>query len=148
VSGSCAPACITSLANVGAGDFRIQFSVTTTATAVMELVSQRGTCSHGVFWDLRMLSSGVVFAETDDGTARYTALPGTRRINDGAPHLVVVARAAGVLSIAVDGAADVSAPSTSVLAALAPLSVSSICRGLDTTAPFSGSLTGLCLTTP
>jgi hypothetical protein len=42
----------------------------------------------------------------------------------------------------------VSAPSTSLLGDLAPLSVSSICRGRDTTAPFSGSLSGLCLTTP
>lgn len=68
-NGSCAPVCLTTLSNIRAGDFRIQFTVTTSATAVSELVSQRATCSHGMFWDIRMHGTGVVFAETDD-TAR------------------------------------------------------------------------------
>ncbi len=136
--------CDNDLSNIGAGDFRIQFTVTTSQTTWVALVSQRATCTNGMFWDIRIVNHQI-FAETDDGNGNYTGLYSNKVVNDGLPHFVVVKRTSGVLSIDIDCQVDSSAASAAVIGALPAFAESTPCVS-DGTEPLVGTLTDLCVT--
>jgi len=141
--------CTGDLSNIGTGDFRISFTVTTTQTTELALVNQRSVCDYGMFWDIRMQPNGFVSAETCDvaNAASYVGLlAGAHPINDGKPHDVLVQRAGGVLSIYVDCDNLGSVNSTSSFTALAPLaSGADACIGVDGTVALVGTIANVCV---
>jgi hypothetical protein len=151
------PNAVSDLSSVGTGDFTVSFRVATTQTGYVALVAQRGACTSGDFWDIRMCApdpqhrcavAGSVLVETDSSSA-YTALDSTVAINDGKPHDVAVARASGVLTITIDGVASGSTSSKASLASLPPMQTGTdACVGHDSTVALTGTLSNLCITTP
>lgn len=144
------------MSNIGQGDFRIQFTLNTTQTGLVSLLSQRADClgtgsQPGGWWSIRMnpdpsdSTKGILGVETAGGT--YTVLFGTRQINDGLTHSIVVERTSGVLTITIDCVPDGSAPSSSDFGDLggAPLTTNDACTGLDGTQPLSGTLGNVCV---
>ena len=142
-----AAVCDGDLSNIGTGDFRISLQVKTTQTGWVAIASQRGNCGPAVFWDIRLVD-GFVYAEVDD-VAHYTALTSTgAKVNDGAPHAILVVRASGTLTIYVDGGASGSQASAASLGPLPALQVGTeVCVGAvgDTTAPLMGAVTNACI---
>ena len=156
-----APACITDLSNIGTGDFRVSFALTTTATTAMALANQSSVCQQAcggaasVEWDVTMTASGSIEIETDDGAAADRVFEvGGGPVNDGRPHSVVAARTGGSLWVQTDdGARSELAPDTNALGALPPLVVGSDpCAsstggaGCPSVRPLAGTLTDLCVT--
>jgi hypothetical protein len=142
-----APVCSGDLSNIGSGDFRVSFVITTTQTQFAALVNQRAVCAHAVFWDVRMTTGGLLAVETDDDT-NYTPLTSSgAKVNDGRPHDVLVQRAAGTLTVYVDGVASGAAPSIASFGQLPPLrSGADACTAaIDGTMTFTGTLTDLCV---
>ncbi|HEY4117716.1 MAG TPA: hypothetical protein VGM56_07670, partial [Byssovorax sp.] len=144
------PGCTGDLSNIGTGDFHVSFDVATSQPdAQIAIVNQRSVCSHDFFWDVHFGVGGVVEVETDHDGADYTALLGTRAVNDGATHHVEVARVAGSLTLTIDGVLDGSAASAASLDALPPLAVrTDVCDGVNGSVPLVGALTNLCVTSP
>jgi hypothetical protein len=145
----CASQCLNNLSGIGTGDFTVAFSFTTSENGIAALVNQRQTCTHGVFWDVR-LDSGRLFVETDDGT-NYTAFDtvNPNSIADGQPHDVIVRRVGGVLTAYIDGAVSGSAQSMSSFGTLNPLaSATDACTGIGTTVSFVGTVADVCVTAP
>lgn len=159
------PRCLTDLSNVGTGDFHVAFTLATTSTnVILALVSQRGDCmctgpspycpSPSTFWDVVMGQSGTITAITDDDSAAsYVAGSTTSSVNDGRPHRIAVARSAGQLSIASDGALISATTADAYSFGTFPsLSIGSDSCGMNSTAttPLAGhgTLTDLCITTP
>jgi hypothetical protein len=142
-----AAVCDGDLSNIGTGDFRISLQVTTTQTGWVAIANQRGNCGPGVFWDIR-LTDGLLYVEVDD-VAHYTALTSTgRKVNDGAPHTILVVRAAGTLTVYVDGGASGSQASGAALGSLpTPRVGTDICVGAvgDNTAALMGAVTSACI---
>jgi hypothetical protein len=156
-SASCSNA-VTDLSNIGTGDFHVSFRIQTSQTGWVALLDQRSACTSGQFWDIRLCApdtqkrcavAGSVLIETSS-TGEYTFLDSKVAINDGLWHDVAVARASGVLTIAVDGAiAGGSAPSKANFASLpAKLVGNDACVGHDGTNALKGTLSDLCITTP
>jgi hypothetical protein len=143
-------ACPQDLSNIGMGDFRVEFAITTAQTQFAALVNQRAVCSHGGFWDVRMTSGGLFAVETDDGTS-YTPLTTTGpRVNDGLSHDVRVQRVAGMLTVYLDGTPTGSASSPASFGQLAPLRTGTdVCTPtIDGTMTLAGTITDLCVTSP
>jgi hypothetical protein len=142
-----AAVCDGDLSNIGTGDFRVAFEVTTTQTGWVALANQRAECDPSVFWDVRM-DDGVVYVEVDD-IAHYIALASTGpKINDGAPHAIVVVRASGTLTVYVDGGAAGSGVSGASLGPLPALKLGTdICVGAvgDSTVALVGEITNACV---
>lgn len=137
--------CTGSLANIGTADFRIQFSIVATQTALTAVVSQRSTCSHGVFWSVRMSQAGEIVVETDDA-AHYTSIHGGK-VNDGGVHLVRIERVGGTLKVYVD---CVEVASDSSLASFGPLLATAqtgtdVCVGADGTNVLTGTVADVCI---
>jgi hypothetical protein len=145
-SGNDGPSCTGDLSNVGAGDFLVTWTVTTTQTGLVALVNQRRTCAPSVFWDIRM-TGGLLEIEVDDVT-NYTNLFTTgATINDGRPHDVAARRVSGTLTASVDGVDVGSGASLASLGALPPLaSGTDVCvTSSDGTAAFVGTLANVCV---
>jgi hypothetical protein len=149
---------VSDLSNIGTGDFRVSFRVQTSQSGWVALVDQRGACTGGQFWDIRLCApdpqkrctvAGSVIVETSS-PGEYIALDSKVAVNDGAPHDVAVARASGVLTIAVDGAiAGGSASSKANFASLPAKAVGNdACVGHDGTNALKGTISDLCITTP
>lgn len=140
-------ACEGDLSDIGTGDFRVSFQVATKQGGWVALANQRGECIPAVFWDVR-LDDGLVYVEVDD-IAHYTAITSTGpKINDGAPHAVVVVRAGGTLSVSVDGSAVGSQGSGASLGALPPVQLGTdVCVGAvgDSTVALVGLIVGACV---
>jgi hypothetical protein len=67
-------------------------------------------------------------------------------LNDGVPHMVVVTRISGTMSISVDGVAGTPVSSTSNFGALPPLATGTdVCDGVDGTVPLVGTVTNVCI---
>jgi hypothetical protein len=135
------------LSNIGTADFRIGFTIRTTAQVGSAVINQRATCSHGNFWGVRTSPTGTIGIETDDG-ASYTVLiaDGTTRINDGVPHRVAITRRQGTLAIAVDNAQPFSAPSGASFGQLAALRIGEDpCDGVDGTNALDGAVTDVAI---
>jgi hypothetical protein len=142
-----AAVCDGDLSSVGTGDFRISVQVTTTQTGWVAVASQRGQCGPSVFWEIR-IADGFVYVEVDD-VAQYTAITSTGpKVNDGAPHAILVVRASGTLTVYVDGGASGSGASGASLGPLPPLQLGTdVCVGAvgDDTAALVGAVTGACV---
>ena len=146
-----APTCTNDLSGIGAKDFRIAFTITTSSIAYSAVLNQRSDCKASMFWDVRMLASGTLQIETDDKTTGgsvggYTIFDSTLKVNDGAPHAVVITRTSGVLSCTIDGAAAGSQSSGASFGALPPLATAvDVCEGVDGTTPLVGVVAGVCV---
>jgi hypothetical protein len=142
-----AAVCDGDLSNVGTGDFRISLQVTTTQTGWVAVANQRGQCVPSVFWDIR-IDDGVIYVEVDD-VAHYTAITSTGpKVNDGAPHAILVVRASGTLTVYVDGGASGSQTSGASLGPLPPLRLGTdVCIGAvgDSTVALIGAVTDSCI---
>jgi hypothetical protein len=143
-----AAVCDGDLSSIGTGDFRVSLRVTTTQAGWVAVANQRGMCRPAVFWDIR-LDDGFVYIEVDD-IASYTAFTSTGpKVNDGAPHDVSVQRAAGVLTVYVDGGASGSQPSRAALGPLPPVQIGTdVCVGAvgDDTVALVGTISDPCVT--
>jgi hypothetical protein len=170
-AGACSPigsTCIDDLSKIGSADFRITLKVTTTQGQKEALVNQRDHCGFGMFWDVRIFG-GQILVETDDemrssdpSAHPLTELSGTKRVDDGQPHCVMIWRKSQTITIFVDGAAAGSASSTSSFGQLSSrVSETDPCDGQgcsqvplfgsqckDNTLPFAGTLSDLCLESP
>jgi hypothetical protein len=139
--------CEGDLSDIGTGDFRISFQIATTQSGWVAVANQRGECIPAVFWDIR-LDDGLVYIEVDD-IAHYTAITSTGpKINDGAPHAILVVRAAGTLSVYVDGSAAGSQGSGASLGALPPVQLGTdVCVSAvgDDTVALKGLILGACV---
>ena len=84
-----------------------------------------------------------------DDIAHYIALPSTGpKINDGAPHAIVVVRASGTLTVYIDGGASGSGVSGASLGPLPALKLGTdICVGAvgDSTVALVGQITDVCV---
>jgi hypothetical protein len=152
VSAVCAPAaappCVQDLSGVSTGTFRVSFTVQTSQAGWVALINQRGDCNTGVpFWQVR-LSDGNVVVETDDARGHYARVASAgAAVNDGLPHVVLVQRVQGTLSVTIDGAVVASGASASDLTALPPLEVrQDPCTRVDGTVPLVGTITNVCVT--
>jgi hypothetical protein len=157
IDGVCTPPppdpCQNDLTNIGQGDFRIEFTISTTQSGIVSVLSQRANCQGagsppGGWWSVRIVPEGgigVLGVETAGGS--YTAITGDTQINDGLTHSVVVERTSGVLTITTDGLPDGSGLSSSFFGDLgsAPLTTNDACTGLDGTQPLSGTLADVCV---
>jgi hypothetical protein len=144
------PPCRGDLSNIGTNDFRVSFGITTSQSQFSAIANQRSVCAHGVYWDIRMTSGGLIAAETDDAV-HYTPLTSAgARINDGRLHDVVLQRSGGTLTVFVDGAPSGSAASLASFGALAPLRLrSDVCTtAIDGTNTFVGAISNVCLSSP
>jgi hypothetical protein len=142
-------ACTGDLSNIGTGDFRISFTVTTTDTNGAALINQRWSCTQlcGMFWDIRMGSTGNIGTETCAGPDRasYFDIPGIR-INDGKPHDVLFQRAGGLDSLYVDCVNVGSVNDRNSFTALAPLAVGvDVCAAVDGTDALVGTIANVCV---
>lgn len=147
-------ACVPSLADVGTGDFEIEFDVTTNALgSPFSLIEQRsscsGPCAGGVnFWQLRLQADAAISTELCGGG--YELWSSTVGLAIGSGHHVVVYRRGGVLGITVDGA-DGGTRESDV--ALNRLQNSALCqatncaceRAGDGTRALDGSVSNICL---
>jgi hypothetical protein len=152
------PNAVSDLSSVGTGDFQVSFRVQTSQSGWVALVDQRSACTSGQFWDIRLCApdtqkrcaaAGSVIVETSS-TGQYSFLDSKVPVNDGRGHDVTVARASGVLTIAVDGAiSGGTASSKANFTALpARLVGNDACVGHDGTNALVGTLSDLCITTP
>jgi len=145
--------CRGDLSNIGAADFHVSFSVTTTQNGLAALANQRAVCAFSDFWDIRLASNGTLDVETVDATqgANGTGLKKVGpRINDGVPHKVMVQRTSETLTVYVDGVAGASAISRTSFGQLAPVRIGSdVCTvAIDGTMPLTGTLSDLCVASP
>jgi hypothetical protein len=141
--------CSNDLSNIGTGNFTITFDLRTTASGRVALVNQRGVCGPATFWDLR-LTGGEIQIETDDVTS-YTLLVGTgAELNDGAPHVIVAQRVNGTVTLYADGASRGATNAPASFGALSPIATGTdVCDGSsDGTVAFTGTITGLCVSSP
>jgi hypothetical protein len=160
---TCAPprdasACTGNLSNIGTGNFHISLTLTATQQGMVAVVNQRGSCGGGMYWDLR-LNSGRLMFETDDGmlepdgayseSPRTTLIP-NNLVNDGDPHCIMIARAAEVVSISIDGIVVGSTSSVSSFGVLPSLATGTDpCEGTeDMTMALTGTVSGLCVGGP
>lgn len=118
--------CLSSLANIGAGDFTISFQITTTEFHNADIHAQRRTCdnlSPEGYWDIGLQQvSGQLVVATDD-PEHSTDFTSSQAVNDGNPHNILIARTNQILTIYVDSIFSASAPSASIFGALPVLAV-------------------------
>jgi hypothetical protein len=140
------PTCLSTLSNVGTNDFRIAFTLTTTAGAIdMALVNQRMGCDQtSAFWDISYGGGGVGGA-TDDGT-HFVLAQCVGAVNDGRSHRIVFARSAGILTCTLDGVAGAANADDFALDTMPPLKVGTDdCAGFG---PIQGTIADVCLSRP
>lgn len=140
--------CATTLANIGGGDFAIQFVLTTSAKVLSSLLYQRAMCHPDDFWDIRLTADGRIEAETSNLLGNYTALYSNGSVNNAQPHSISISRRANLLSITIDGGLSGSSPSGAIWGNLPPLGTSSgdPCEKVDGTMPLVGMLEDVCIT--
>jgi len=150
--GGSAPNCTGDLSNIGTGNFRVSFTVTTHTVNYVALVNQRSGCTGNVFWDLRYRASTKQIAfEIDDNSAHDVAAntnPVT--LNDGLPHVVVFLRMSSTLTVEVDGAVAGTVTSSNValvsFGALSPLAEGvDSCDNHDGTMALDGTISAVCV---
>jgi len=136
--------CVNDLSDVGAGDFHIEFDVVGGASGG-PLVEQRASCGqYNVEWIVAETASGNINTWFYDGSTGF-GLQSVGTVDDGAKHHVVVARVTLLFSITIDGQLDTSIAN----AVWAPptLPLLQVGRSACTT-PFTGQITGACVTRP
>jgi hypothetical protein len=161
--------CGNDLSNIGTGDFTISLTLTTTAMnstgpvststfsdiGLTAIIAQWSSCNASApAWSIR---AGLPPTDApanafwiDMGTIGDTGVVDSTVnmvvLNDGVPHMVVVTRISGTMSISVDGVAGTAVPSTSNFGALPPLATGTdVCVGVDGTVPLVGTVTNVCI---
>ena len=139
-------ACANDLSGIGAGDFEIRFTLATLATVKTSLVFQRAACGTGPHWDVSLGDggrAGLAVCEIAAGGS-VGSTPTMMPVNDGAAHVVVCRRVAGVLSVILDGGPANTQVFSAPLGTLPPMAVGSghPCTDL---APLVGSITDVCV---
>jgi hypothetical protein len=147
-----ASTCADDLSNTGTADFHIALTVSSHQTGAVALANQRASCGAANFWDLRIWSGNLRFETSnmtvDAGPYSDLFTSGTL-VNDGKPHAIAIQRVAGVVTAFIDNKDAGSTPSVVSFGQLAPLVTGTDpCEGHDTTSPFAGTLSGLCVTSP
>lgn len=149
-AGGVAPVCLTDLSGVGAGDFSIHFTLTTTETVLtLGLMNQRTGCDDmSTFWDISLSPTGGIIAATNDGTHLVVVEAGNS-LNDGKPHKVDVIRRGGLLWYASDGVIhSVQTPDPYSFGTFPPLVLgSSACAG-TTPALDHAAISEVCISEP
>ena len=144
--------CVTTLSGVGGGDFRVSFTIETTASGgTYALVNQRSGCDMAsAWWDVTLTTTGGIELATDDGSgASYVFVQSGAAVNDGAPHTVVAARTNGSIWLSKDGVVDsVATPDSYSFGPLPPLTLGSSACSAESPLSSRGTITNLCLTTP
>jgi hypothetical protein len=116
------PTCLSTLNDIGTGDFRISFTmVSTGAQVVVPLVNQRAGCNQtSVLWQAVVdgyLGGKALFNMCDVtgsgscstvGPSVSTSSP----VDDGLPHQIVISQVSGVVSISSDGVVGTTSPDT------------------------------------
>ena len=146
-NGSDAIATFGQAGNFGTGDFTVVFWLRTTATRGEAVIEKRPGCGNGHFWGIRK-GSGIsgdfqVGAETDDGLGDYVEIINKSPINDGAFHLIGLARQGTSTLLYVDGMPPVVGTTSRVadVGNSASLTVGdSVCDGVDGTNHLTGQL--------
>jgi hypothetical protein len=144
-------ACTGDLSNIGAGNFRIDFTLTTTTQVRAAVINQRTYCFASTFWGARVEGNGQLLVETDDGSPGHqTIFTSNITVNDGSPHAVTITRISGLVEIRIDGRNGNSAQSLASFGSLPPLrTLTDPCSepvpSGDGTVPFVGTLTGICV---
>lgn len=95
---------------LGGADFSVTFSIDTSQTGTVSVLGNHVVgCGQGRFWDVR-LYNGLVGIELDGNDSASGFDPSQDllvfsdvAVNDGHWHTVVISRAGGVVSVAVDG---------------------------------------------
>ena len=143
--------CVTDLSGVGTGDFLIAFTLTTTnTTQTLAIVNQRAGCDQtSVWWDVNLDSAGGIGFGTCDGPGACAGVSAGNSVNDGLPHRIVIARAAGAISYSRDGVVGsaVVPDAYSFGAFGAALTIGNDACG-STPLTGNGTLTELCITKP
>jgi|HubBroStandDraft_2_1064218.scaffolds.fasta_scaffold45219_2 hypothetical protein len=164
------PVCLSTLNDVGTGDFHISFTMTSASTqTIVPLVNQRTGCNqNSVFWqalvDGRAWDGKIQFDMCDvtgsgscpNGPTVYTGSP----VDDGQPHRIAIERVSGVISISSDDVAGTTSPDVALGVTLAgegadasfetfgaPLTIGTDECGDPPLAAY-GALTDLCITKP
>lgn len=92
---------------LGGADFSVTFGINTTETGTVSVLGNRVGCGQGRFWDVRLYNGlvGIELDGNDSGfeASQYLLVFSDVAVNDGHWHTVVVSRASGVVSVAVDG---------------------------------------------
>lgn len=127
----------------GTSDFTIAFAISAASPqGIQQILSNRGSCFVGSFWDIRTGGSGTLGIEIFESNVN-TGLNTGVDVLDGLFHTVVVTRSGTVVTAYVDGI-NVARRDSGLIANLsnsAPLSVSAgPCVGLDGTVPFEGTI--------
>lgn len=147
-----APPCVTTLANVGAGDFTIRFTLQSNAQVLSTLLYQRSSCDgNHDYWDVRLLNYGDLLVEVGQAGAPTLSLITNVVVHDGKTHGVVVQRRNQVLVVLTDGVLSKSVAAPQVLGPLPPLGVAMWhpCEGgQDGTHQLVGTVSNVCMTTP
>jgi hypothetical protein len=88
--------------NFGTEDFDINFPVTTSMTyANVDLMSARGGCFAGAFWQVRMVDGTVQFeVRGTDQVSTIVTSPGV--INDGVSHNIDIQRVGNDITLTID----------------------------------------------
>jgi hypothetical protein len=154
-------ACGGDLSNVGTGDFCISFTISTTQKqGYTALLNQRSVCGIQNFWDIRAnlmgadagtsANNSIVAFEADENASNDIGVNSLANpLNDGRPHVVMVKRVSGVVTISVDGAFKATRPmAINFGPSLPALAVGTdVCDGVDVTrALTTGSLVDVCIT--
>lgn len=140
--------CVTDLSNVGAGDFRVAFTLTTTESdGWYALVEQQSTCDQkSSSWSVRIDSAGGIVGSTSDGQ-RSAGVEAGDSVNDGRPHRVVFARTARALWYSDDGSVrSAYVPDDQALGAMGPLSIGASSCGGSKPLAGAGTIENLCIT--
>jgi hypothetical protein len=143
--------CVGDLSNIGAGDFRISFSLTSSQRGTVAVANQRTTCWFGMFWDVRLLN-GTLEIETDDGVNYMQFTTSGHLVNDGQPHQVLIRRTSQMVTVQIDGVAAGTGVSRASFGRLSPvvwgMDPCQVGPMKDSTVAFKGTLTNLCVTVP
>jgi len=126
----------------GTGTFDVSFSLKTTQSGVVELLSKRATCGYGTFIDIR-LSDGQLIGEVDGaGPADYTLVT-DGVVNTGQWYQVTLRRTATKLQFLLNGniANQVSITGNPNLTSTTPVRFADgPCVGVDGTRKLVGNL--------
>jgi hypothetical protein len=151
-AGGDASACADDLSNIGTSDFHISLTVASRQIGLVALANQRARCGGGNYWDLRLFNGNLRMETADstsDGGPYSDLFTSGVLVNDGKPHAIAVQRVATTVTVFIDGKDAGSTPSVISLRQLSPLlSGMDPCEGHDTTSPFAGTLSNLCVTSP
>ena len=124
--------------NPGASDFTVAFWMKTASTYTSALMNKRPICGHTSFWDIRIVSGGLLQVELDPN---YQAYLSSISVADGTWHHVALVRKGANSTLYIDGQIQGAgwSYSTPNISNSAPIRLGNdICVGADSTRPYAG----------